>query len=79
VKTNETALGVGTKFKCSSGGLLLFKEGWNIMRQAMRGEGATADSDLAGKWCENVTLINTQYVPKDIFNAEETAVLHFAT
>jgi hypothetical protein len=45
----------------------------------MRGEGATADSDSAGKWRENATPIITQYAPKDIFNAVEIAALHFAT
>jgi hypothetical protein len=53
--------------------------GWNITWQAMSGESITADSNSAGKWRENVTPIITRYVPKDIFNVEKTAALHFST
>jgi hypothetical protein len=42
----------------------------------MSGDGATADTDLAKRRCENVTPIITQYAPKDIFNVDKSALFY---
>jgi hypothetical protein len=59
MRVDEMTPKIGIYFKCSSSWLQRFKERWNIIWQAVSGEGVSSDVDLAGKWQEHVKPIST--------------------
>ncbi|XP_050037171.1 tigger transposable element-derived protein 6-like [Dermacentor andersoni] len=62
-------------FKSGSGWLQRFKERHSIVGRAITGESRAVDVTSINKWIEeNWSEIMTRYHPRDIFNADETAL-----
>jgi hypothetical protein len=64
-EADEITLKVKIQFKFSYGWLQAFEEWWNVTRQIMRGECATAD-DSTVNWHKNMTHVITLHAPKDV-------------
>jgi len=66
---------VCSEFQCSSGWLERFKQRHGIAFKCITGESAAVTDDTTADWKKSSLLvILQQYVPKDIYNMDETRI-----
>jgi hypothetical protein len=65
-------------FSASSGWLEKFRKRHNIAFKAISGEAGSVNVEDVATFLNKVPLLVKDYLPKDIFNADETGLYFFA-
>jgi len=63
-------------FKCSDGWLSRFKSRYNISYQTVCGQSSEVNEDVCTNFGRKLPGLFSTYLPKDIFNADETALFY---